>query len=148
MRRWWFAAAAAVFFECATCLAAAQQNAPAQQPAARNPTTITLSGCVQKSETAPHQFTLADGPAVYRLTGVDVRDFLGHRVEVVGRVPRKLKIAGGLKPSPNVAGQAGAMDAVRAAIATHDAASTSPTGPDLELRVRSIKPIGGSCGED
>jgi hypothetical protein len=124
-------------------LAAAQETAPAKKP-----TTITLSGCVQKSETAPGQFTLADGPAIYRLTGVDLRDYLGRRVEVVGRIPRRLKVVGGLKPSPNVAGQAGAMDPVRAAVAAHDAASVNGTGPDLELRVRSIKSIGGACGEN
>jgi hypothetical protein len=122
--------------------AAAAAQKPSQPP---KPTTLTLSGCVQRSDTVPNQFTLVDESIVYRLTGVDVRDFLGRRVEVIGGPPRKLKIVGGLKPSPNVAGQAGAMDPVRAAVAVHDAASTKGTGPELELRVRSIKPIEGSC---
>jgi hypothetical protein len=122
-------------------------TAGAQEQPPKNPETITLSGCVQKSETAPNQFALADGPDLYRLTGIDVRDYLGRRVEVVGRVPRKLKIAGGLKPSANVAGQAGAMDPGRAAVAAHDAAAVNGTGPELELRVRSIKPVEGPCGK-
>jgi hypothetical protein len=122
--------------------------ATGQQPSVKKPTTVTLSGCVQKSGAAPGQITLADGTNVYRLTGLDVRDFLGRRVQVVGRVPRKLKITGGLRPSPNVAGQAGAMDPVRAAVAAHDAATVNGTGPVLELQVRSITPIGGLCGQD
>jgi hypothetical protein len=116
-----------------------------QQTLSKKPTTVTLSGCVQKNEMAPSQFTLADGTDVYRLTGMDVREFLGRRVEVVGGAPRKLKITGGLKPSPNAAAQAGAMDPVKAAMAAHDAAATNGTGPELELRVRSIKPVDGSC---
>jgi hypothetical protein len=123
--------------------AAAGQQTPVKQP-----TTVTLSGCVQKSETVPSHFTLEDETNIYRLTGLDVRDFLGRRVQVVGSVPRKLKITGGLKPSPNAAGQAGAMDPVRAAVAAHEAATVNGTGPTVELRVRSIIQTGGSCGQD
>ena len=119
---------------------AAAQDAPPKKPS-----TITLSGCVQKSDSSPNQFTLADGAEIYRLTGMDVRQFFGRRVLVVGGAPRRLKIAGGLKPSANVAGQAGAMDPARAATAVHDGATVNGTGPEIELRVRSIKPIDGSC---
>jgi hypothetical protein len=119
--------------------------ASAQEPAAKKPTTLTLSGCVQKSEVSPNQFTLADGNEIYRLRGMDVREFLGRRVQVVGGTPRRLKIVGGLKPSPNVAGQAGAMDPGRAAIAAHDNATINGTGTEIELRVRSIKALDGSC---
>jgi hypothetical protein len=135
----------AILAAIATAFAA---TAAGQQTPVKKPTTVTLSGCVQKSETAPSQFTLADGMTVYRLTGLDVRDFLGRRVQVVGGVPRKLKITGGLRPSPNVAGQAGAIDPVRAAVATHDAAIVNGAGPALELRVRSITSIGGACGQN
>jgi hypothetical protein len=119
--------------------------AAAQPPAGKRPSTITLSGCVQKSETSPNQFTLVDDYAIYRLTGIDVREFVGRRVQVVGGPPRKLKIVGGLKPSPNVAGQAGAIDPATAAIAIHDNAARNGTGPEIELRVKSIKSIDGSC---
>jgi hypothetical protein len=125
--------------------AAAGPQTPRKKP---TPTTVTLSGCVQKSETSPGQFTLVDQTGIYRLTGMDVREFLGRRVQIVGGPPRKLKITGGLKPSPNVAGQAGAMDPARAATAAHDAASVRGTGPELELRVRSVAQIAGSCGQN
>jgi hypothetical protein len=126
-------------------LSLAATAAAQKPPAPDKPTTLTLSGCVQRSDSAPNQFTLTDETGIYRLTGLDVRDYLGRRVEVVGGPPRKLKIVGGLRPSPNVAGQAGAMDPGRAAIAIHDAAAAKGTGPQMELRVRSIKPIEGSC---
>jgi hypothetical protein len=122
-------------------------TAGAQQSTAKKPATITLSGCVQKSQSSPNQFTLVDDNGVYRLTGVDVREFLGRRVQVVGGPPRKLKIVGGLRPSPNVAGQAGAMDPAQAATAALEGALVNGTGPEIELRVRSIKSIGGSCSQ-
>ena len=100
--------------------------ATAQPP--KKPTTLTLSGCVQKSETPAGQFMLADGSSIYRLTGVDVRDYVGRRVEVVGRAPRRLKIVGGLFPSANVAAQAGDMDPARAATAAADASARNGTG--------------------
>jgi hypothetical protein len=120
-------------------------TAAAQEAPAKKASTITLSGCVQQSELAPNQFTLVDDYGVYRLTGVDVREFVGRRVQVIGGPPRKLKIVGGLKPSANVAAQAGSMDPARAATAAHDSAMVNGTGPEIELRVRSIKSIGGSC---
>jgi hypothetical protein len=127
----------AVVFACAT-------SAAAQQPA-KKPTTLTLSGCVQKSETAAGGFTLADGQELYRLTGVDVRDYVGRRVQVVGGPPRRLKIVGGLTPSPNVAAQAGDMDPTRKAMATAEGASKNGTGVIPELRIRSIQPLEGAC---
>ena len=120
---------------------AAQQK----RDALKKPSTVTLTGCVQKSEAPAGGYTLEDGASVFRLTGVDVRDFVGRRVQIVGGVPRGLKIKGGLYPSPNVAGQAGAMDPVRAATAATDAAAAQASGAPPEFRVRSIKPITGSC---
>jgi hypothetical protein len=119
----------------------------AQPPPAKKPTTVTLSGCVQKSETSPNRFTLTDDYAIYRLTGVDVREFVGRRVQVIGGAPRKLKIVGGLKPSPNIAGQAGAIDPAVAATAIHDGATMNGTGPEIELRVKSIKAVEGDCAK-
>jgi hypothetical protein len=125
--------------------AASAQQAPATtQPSPKKPTTITMTGCVQKSEAPGGGYTLSDDTMVYRLTGVDVRDYVGRRVEIVGGAPRKLKITGGLLPSPNVAGQAGAMDPARAATAAADATAVNGTGAP-EFRVRAIKPITGSC---
>jgi hypothetical protein len=128
------------------CAAAASAQEPAaRQPAKKKPPTLTLSGCVQRSETSAGQFTLQQGDDIYRLTGMDVRDYIGRRVQVVGGAPSRLKIVGGLLPSANVAAQAGAMDPARAATAAADASARSGTGPEPEFRVRSIKPLSGSC---
>ena len=123
---------------------AATASAQQQQPPSKKPATLTLTGCVQKSELPAGGYTLSDGTGVYRLTGVDVRDFVGRRVQVVGGDSRKLKIVGGLLPSANVAAQAGSMDPARAATAAADAAAANGTG-NPEFRVRSIKPVTGSC---
>jgi len=133
-----------VVLTSATAASAQQQQPPKQPPASKKPTTITMSGCVQKGEAPGTGYTLTEGTSIFRLTGVDVRDFVGRRVEIVGGTPRKLKIVGGLTPSANVAAQAGSMDPARAATAAADAAAVNGTGAP-EFRVRSIKPIAGSC---
>jgi hypothetical protein len=127
---------AAVVFACAASVIA-------QEPP-KKPKTFTLSGCVQKSEAPATGFTLADGTDIYKLTGLDVRDYVGRRVQVVGGAPRRLKIVGGLTPSPNVAAQAGDIDPTHAAMATVDGASKNGTGVP-ELRIRSIQPLAGTC---
>jgi len=132
---------AALAFASASVVSAQQ---PASDSKAKKPTTITMTGCVRKAEPPAVGYTLNDGPSVFRLTGVDVRDFVGRHVQVVGGEPRKLKIVGGLLPSPNIAAQAGAMDPARAATAAADAAAVNGTGTP-EFRVRSIKPMSGSC---
>jgi hypothetical protein len=122
----------------------------AQTKAAKTKTNkvITLSGCVVRGETTPGQYTLEDKTAggLYRLTGTDVRDYLGRRVQIVGGVPSKrLTIVGGLTPNPNVAAQAGAMDPVRAAMAAAGGAA-GPGSVDLpEFRVKSVRPVSGGC---
>jgi hypothetical protein len=109
---------------------------------------ITLTGCVARSDTSPTQYTLEDkkAGATYRLTGVDVRDYLNRPVVIVGTGAKKLAIVGGLTPTPNIAAQAGAMDPSRAAVAAQTAAS-SPGNPDVmpEFKVKSIRPSSGSC---
>ena len=116
----------------------------AQEPP-KKAKTLTLSGCVQKSEAPAGGFTLADGPDIYKLTGLDVRDYVGRRVQVVGGAPRRLKIVGGLTPSPNVAAQAGDIDPTHAAMATVDGANKNGTGVVPEFRIRSIQPLAGTC---
>src|SRR4030095_6667948 len=96
-----------------TALVSAQQPATGTSQS-KKPTTITMSGCVQKSEPPDGGYTFFDGTTLFRLTGVDVRDFVGRRVEVTGGDNRRLKIVGGLWPSANVAAQAGDMDPARA----------------------------------
>src|ERR1700730_7175992 len=72
--------------------------------------TTTLLGCVHGDDVGTDSFTLSDRKAgpTYR-SGTDVRADVGRRVRIVG----------GLVPSPNVAAQAGAIDPVKAAMATH-----------------------------
>jgi hypothetical protein len=105
---------AAVVLTCAVpiVLAAAQEREAAKAP----PKPITLTGCVQRGESAPGEYTLAEkkDSQIYRLTGTDLRDYVGRRVQIVGGVAsNRFRIVGGLKPSPNAAAQAGAMDPAR-----------------------------------
>jgi hypothetical protein len=111
---------------------------------------ITLSGCVARSDGGPDEYTLVDqaDKTTYRLSGVPVRDYVGKRVQVVGGVvdSKKLKVSGGLRPTPNVAAQAGAIDPSQAATAAAggSAPGTGPA-PTLEFRIRSVRPADGDC---
>ena len=109
---------------------------------------ITLSGCVVRGETTPGRYTLEDekGGVIYRLTGTDVRDYIGRRVQIVGGVQSKrFTIVGGLTPNANVAAQAGAMDPARAATAAAGGAA-GPGSVELpEFRVKSVRPVSGGC---
>jgi hypothetical protein len=124
--------------------------AAAQKPAGRKaPKVLTLSGCIEADAKTPNQFTLTDQKAhrTYRLTGIDLREYLGRPVQLDGGVVVKgVKIAGGLQPNANVAGQAGAMDPSRAIVA--GAAGIGPTGTvdDVqEFRVKTVRSAGGTC---
>jgi len=110
---------------------------------------ITLSGCVAKSSGTPTEYTLMDetGSPMYRLSGMNVRNYVGKRVELVGLEPdsKKVKIKIGLLPNATVAGQRGSMDPAQAATAA--AGGSAPVG-DVQLpefRVRSVKPLDGGC---
>jgi hypothetical protein len=113
-----------------------------------SPKTISLSGCVVRNETVPDQFTLEDkDEGKYRLTGVNLRDYIGQRVQIAGGVveTKRLTIKGGLLPNPNVAAQAGAMDPARAAVASAGG-SAGPGTVDLpEFKVKSVRPVSGEC---
>jgi hypothetical protein len=112
------------------------------------PKVLTLSGCVVRGETTPGQYTLEDkeNGLTYRLTGTDVRDYIGRRVQLVGGVPsRRFTIVGGLTPNPNVAAQAGDMDPSRAAVAS-SGGSAGPGNVQLpEFKVKSVRPVAGGC---
>jgi outer membrane protein TolC len=126
---------------CAS-IAAAQNQKP--------PKTITLSGCVERGDNAkPDELTLTDAKAhkTYRLTGSDLREYIGRRVQIDGGIVVKgVRIQGGLQPNPNIAAQAGAIDPARAAVQ----AATSGTGPTAttdvpEFRVKTVKATEGTC---
>jgi hypothetical protein len=138
-------AAACVVCAIAAVPAIAQEKS---QPKPK-PDAIELTGCVVRSATSPAQYTLEDkkAGAAYRLTGVNVRDYVGRPVIVIGTGAKRLAIVGGLTPTPNVAAQAGSIDPARAAVqAQTDAAS--PGNVELpELKVKSIRPANGRCPE-
>jgi len=101
--------------------------------------TMTLLGCVQGDDANADSFTLSDrkaGRPTYRLRGTDVHAYVGRRVRIVG----------GLVPSPNIAAQASAIDPAQAAMA---GAGRNPAGTGdvqfLEFRVASVRPVTGSC---
>jgi len=130
---------------CAASLGAQESKAPAK-PAGK---TISLSGCVVRGETTPDQYTLEDkkAGATYRLTGVNVRDYIGQHVQIVGGVvqTKRLTIKGGLTPNANVAAQAGAMDPARAAMAAAGGAAGPGTVELPEFKVKSVRPVSGAC---
>jgi hypothetical protein len=132
-------------------IAAAQQPAASPSPSDKTdknvPKTITLSGCVTKGKGQPNQFTLDDEQnGKYQLSGNQIGHYLGQRVEIAGTTDTsRVKIKGGLWPTPNVAAQGG--DPVRAAIASQPGGGASGTG-DADLpsfRVKSVKALEGGC---
>ena len=106
---------------------------------------VTLNGCISGDG---NHYTLSDaqGKIAYRLrlSGTDVRDFLGQRVLISGLQPRprRLTIVGGLYPSPNVAAQAGSINPVQAAEA---ASSASMSARIPEIDVKSVQAAPGTC---
>jgi hypothetical protein len=130
----------------ATPILAAQKSDKKAPP---TPTPISISGCVARRGPADDQFTLSDNKdgSTYRLTGTDVHDYVGQRVQIAGRVvgSKKFQVEFGLKPSPNIAAQAGAIDPSQAATAT--AGGLAPTGNVQlpEFRVRTVRPLGAAC---
>lgn len=141
---------AAAVLASAVMLATVGAQEKAQKPAKPEapPKIISLSGCVVRGENGPNQYTIEDKDnGTYRLTGTDLRDFIGRRVQLLGAEPssRRLKIVGGLMPNPNVAAQAGDMDPARAAVASAGG-SAGPGNVQLpEFRVKSVRPVSGGC---
>jgi hypothetical protein len=123
--------------------AVAPQTAPANQASRNGP--VTLDGCVAASQTARNAFTLDDDGRTYVLKGVDVRDFVGKHVEVIGAMPKRLSIVGGLYPSANVAGQAGAIDPAKAAMAAQSGPTSQSAKPTVEFTVRSVRVLSETC---
>jgi hypothetical protein len=123
--------------------ASAAQTAPANQPSKNGP--VTLSGCVEASPTAKNAFTLDEDGQTYLLKGMNVRDFVGKHVEVIGAMPKRLTVVGGLYPSANVAGQAGAIDPTKAAMAAQSGPTSQSPKPSVEFTVKSVRLLSGGC---
>ncbi|HZP47205.1 MAG TPA: hypothetical protein VFB07_01630 [Vicinamibacterales bacterium] len=120
----------------------------AQSKAKKAPTskTVSISGCVAERP-GSNDLTMEDKSGSYRLTGLSLHDFVGQQVQLSGSVyeSKKLVIKGGLRPSPNAAGQAGAIDQTQ--VANETVGGSGPTG-DVQLpefRVKSIRPLGTGC---
>jgi hypothetical protein len=110
---------------------------------------IKLTGCVSAKPGAGGDYTLttAEEGSQYRLTGKDIRKFAGKKVEVTENTSKGFRIRGGLYPSPNVAGQAGALDPAQAAIATQPGVKVpSDATVDLpEFRASRVRAVAGAC---
>ena len=120
----------------------------AAQDKDKKPKTMSLSGCIASNEKTPGQFTLADEKGgSYRLSGARLKDYIGQRVAIAGGVveTKRLIIKGGLTPTANVAAQAGAMDPARAAVASAGGSSGPGTVELPEFKVRSVRPVSGTC---
>ena len=136
----------------AAALLAAIPPALAQQSESKNTpqsNIVTLSGCVINDPVQRNIYTLTEenDPTVYRLTGTNVRKFVGQRVEVSGVMSKRPVIVGGLYPTPNVAAQAGAIDPARAAVEQMIAGSNAMGRAALDFRVKSVRPVPGACPE-
>ena len=136
-----------------TAVAAGQQPTASPSPSEKTeknvPKTVTLTGCVVKGNGQPNQVTLDDQQnGSYQFSGNRIAQYLGQRVEIAGTTDTsRLKIKGGLWPTPNVAGQGSSIDPARAAVASQPGGPYSGTG-DANLpsfRVRSIKTLDGGC---
>jgi hypothetical protein len=103
------------------------------------PDTLTeLVGCVVADDGGANRFTLSDTKAgvTYRLSGTKLDVYTGHRVRIVG----------GLYPSPNIAAQAGAIDPTKAAIAATNAnAPETRTVEFPKFQVTQVRQLKGSC---
>jgi hypothetical protein len=127
------------------------QAAPARPTAPKKDTKpIAMTGCLSQDATTPGAFTFSDAKtgAKYRLSSVDTQKDAGKRGEIsVGTGALRVTIRGGLVPSPNVAAQAGAIDASKLAIASQPGGANAGTGNVRlpEFQATEIKTIKGSC---
>jgi hypothetical protein len=116
------------------------QSGPPSTPSLAPPTkqALTLVGCVQPDSAKPEWFTLSDRNTgtTYRLTGANVKAYVWRNVRIVG----------GLVPSPNIAAQAGSIDATKGAMAYQGANPPGTGKVDLvEFNVARVRRLTGSC---
>ena len=133
----------------ATVFATQTTTTPAPPPKPPVPT-VTLSGCVNPDAATPGSYIFSDSRtgAKYRLSGIDLLKDVGKRGQVVvGTGARSVTIRGGLVPSANVAGQAGAIDPSKAAIASAPNGTGSGTGTVQlpEFRATRVQAGKGAC---
>lgn len=137
----------------AACLAVgaaglAGQQTPTPEAKASGSRVVTLTGCIEKGVT-PNQYTIQDSMnGRYEVSGTDIKRYLGQRVQVAGTPgSTRFRVKGGLWPNPNVAGQAGAMDPAKAAVAAMPGGPYAGTG-DISLptfKVKAVRTLDGGC---
>jgi hypothetical protein len=138
----------------ALLLAQAQPAEPAKaEPAKKvDPNApVTMSGCVSRdytdSKNASAYTFISDEGGRYRVSGKSVSKYSGMSVQVVGVIDTKrVKVVGGLWPTPNVAGQAGNIDPGKAAIAAMPGGGATGTG-NVDLPVLNVTKLSLGAGE-
>ncbi|HTI40946.1 MAG TPA: hypothetical protein VL693_03895 [Vicinamibacterales bacterium] len=122
----------------------------AKTPAKEASKELRLNGCISRDARTPGQFNFRedDSGDRYRLTGKNLKKFVGQRVEIVGGPPGKgITFKTGLWPSPNVAAQAGAMDPAQAAVARMPGGAADAPGASAlpEFHVIRLRGVEGAC---
>lgn len=137
---------AAVLVFCASAAIAGAQSSESKSKS--KPELITRTGCVAAPDRNSRNFTMLDefDGATYALKGLNVKEYVGKRVEVSGAPPKRFVVAGGLYPSPNAAAQAGAMDPAKAAIEAQMNGPMSASRPGtIDFQVKSVRIVTGTC---
>lgn len=134
----------------AVLLAQTQPAPPAQKTDPNAP--VTMNGCVTRDYTdsknaTAYTFVDSTDGSRYHLKGKSLSKYSGMSVQVVGVVDtKKVKVVGGLWPSPNVAGQAGAIDPGKAAVAALPGGPTTGTG-NVDLPTLNVTRLSLGQGE-
>ena len=153
MRTVFLSLTALVMLTAQSSASAGQQPQSASKPASPSTTPapaakipVTVTGCLASG--ADDQFILSDVKnGTYRVKGVQAKSYVGKRVELKGTTSRRPEVTGGLWPNPNVAGQAGAIDPVKAAVAARPGGGAQGTGgePFPELQATRLRAVKGRC---
>lgn len=139
-------------FLAAVLLVAQTQPAPSATPKPDPNAPVTMNGCVTRDYTDSknaNAYTFVDNTdgGRYRLNGKSLSKYSGLSVQVVGVVDtKKVKIVGGLYPSPNIAAQAGAIDPAKAGVAALPGGGTTGVG-NVELPILNVTRLSLGSGE-
>jgi len=120
---------------------------PSGTPPRNGSTLATLSGCATPNSDERKTFTFVEAASgeTYILKGIDARTAVGKQMQVTGTLTRRVRIAGGLYPSSNVAAKAGSIDPSHAALAAQHQPDAQSSKPAIEVNVKSVRLVPGSC---
>jgi hypothetical protein len=133
-------------------LLAQSQPATKTEPKPDPNAPLTMNGCVTRDYTDSknanaYLFEDSVDRSRYRLKGSSLSKYSGMSVQVVGVVAtKKVTFVGGLWPSPNVAGQAGAIDPAKAAVAAMPGGTTNGIG-NVDLPTLNVTRLSMGQGE-